>query len=196
MSSGISVIIPTVAPRRKMLAEALASVAAQTMQPDAVIVQEDTEREGAAATRQRAQNQVQTEYTCPLDDDDVLYPQHCEVLLAEAERTGADVVYSWFDCTGQDPFPQFEGQPWDNASPHLFPVTFLARTEVILVAGGWSNGAKELYGHEQVSGEDWRLVLALVANDAKIMHLPERTWRWVHHGQNSSGLASNIRWDS
>lgn len=195
VTSGISVIVPTVAPRRAMLREALRSVADQAMPPAAIIIQDDVNREGAAATRQKAQDRVDTEWTCPLDDDDILYPQHCEVLLAEAERTNADLVYGWFDCTGSDPFPQFEGIPWDDTSPHLFPVTWLARTEVIRAAGGWRNESQELYGHSLVSGEDWNLVLSLVRIGAKIVHLPERTWRWVHHGGNSSGLPANIWWN-
>jgi len=193
---GVSVIIPTVAPRANMLQRALASVTAQTLQPDAVIVQEDTEREGAAATRQRAQDRVTTEWTAPLDDDDSFYPQHLEVLAAEAARTGADLVYSWFDvCNGTDPFPQFFDKPWSNDDPHLFPVTWLGRTEAIQAAGGWADGSQGLYGHADVSGEDWRLILALVANDAHIVHLAQRTWQWTIHGGNSSGLARNVRWD-
>ena len=196
MIPGISVVIPTVAPRAGMLREALRSVAEQTLVPDMIIVQDDVDHEGAAATRQKAQDRVTTEWTAPLDDDDLLQPQHLEALAEEAARTGADLVFPWFDMrNGTDPFPQFFGEPWDNSAPHLFPVTWLGRTEVIQAAGGWAAASADLYGHSQVSGEDWRLILGLVAKDAKIVHLPQRTWTWVVHGSNSSGLPTNVRWD-
>lgn len=189
MASGISIVIPTVAPRRNMLREAIASVAAQTLLPDTIIIQDDTEHEGAAVTRQRAQERVQTKWTCPLDDDDVLYPQHCELLLAEAMRTGADVVYPWYDCPAGDPLASHEGVPFNNDNPRLFPVTFLGRTEVICAAGGWQGMEGTV-----ASQEDWALILNLVKTGAKIVHLPVRTWLWNHHGSNSSGRPENIRW--
>lgn len=200
MTSGISVIVPTVAPRASMLHRALDSVTAQTMQPDLVIVQEDTEREGAAATRQRAQDQVETEYTCPLDDDDSFLPVHLEHLLAEAGRTNADLVFPWYEVRGgADPMPEAFGRDWDayltEFGPYQFPVTFLARTEVIRAAGGWAP-MPEGQRLEARPGEDWKLILSLVALGAKIVHLPEITWVWHHHGQNSSGLPERIQWGS
>lgn len=198
MTSGISVIIPTVAPRANMLQRALDSVTAQTLQPDVVIVQEDVEREGAAATRQRAQDKVTTEYTCPLDDDDELFPMHLEHLLTEAERTGADLVFPWYEVHGGgDPMPEAFGRDWDaylnEYGPYQFPVTFLARTEAIRAAGGWEPHP-EAGSRVGFSGEDWRLCLALVALGAKIVHLPEKTWIWNHWGGNSSGLPERVAW--
>lgn len=188
MTLQISVIVPTVPPRAGMLAQALASVDAQTLQPTAIIVQEDTDRAGAAVTRQRAQDRVRTEWTAPLDDDDLLYPQHLQRLADVAVETGADLVFPWYDCTGNDPFPQLEGKPWANDDPHVFPVTFLARTEAIRAAGGW-----QVYP-EVGSNEDWRLILTLVDMDAHIVHLNERTWQWRHWGGNSSGRADRVPW--
>jgi glycosyltransferase involved in cell wall biosynthesis len=189
MIPGISVVIPTVAPRAAMLRECLRSIADQTLAPDAIIVQKDVDREGAAVTRQKAQERVTTEWTCPLDDDDVLYPQHCELLLAEAIRTGADVVYPWYDCPAGDPLASHEGVPFNSDDPRLFPVTFLGRTEAILAAGGWQGMEGTV-----ASQEDWALILNLVKIGAKIVHLPIRSWLWNHHGANSSGRPENIRW--
>lgn len=204
MIPGISVVIPTVAPRRAMLREALRSVADQTLAPDAIIIQEDVNREGAAVTRQKGTDRVDTDTVAFLDDDDVLYPQHLERLHATMQETGADLVYGWFDVQGgTDPFPQFEGLPWDSAVPRQFPVTYLARTEAIRVAGGWTDGwdpanaenpGTDEYGNR--AGEDFRLTLRLVANGAKIVHLPERTWGWRHHVGNTSGLPSRVHWNA
>lgn len=200
MTPQISIIIPTVPPRAGMLADALASVEAQTLPPAAVIVQEDTDHAGAAATRQRAQDRVETEYTAPLDDDDVLYPQHLQRLAAVAGKTGADLVFSWYDMRGgADPMPEAFGRDWDaylaEHGPYQFPVTFLARTDAIRAAGGWAPMPEGQRLAAQ-PGEDWRLCLALVELGAKIVHLPERTWIWVHHGANASGLPNRISWDA
>jgi glycosyltransferase involved in cell wall biosynthesis len=198
MIPGISVVIPTVAPRTTMLHRALNSVTAQTLQPEVVIVQEDSDRKGAAATRQRAQDSVETEYTCPLDDDDELLPMHTEHLFAEAQRTDADLVFPWYEVHGGgDPMPEAFGRDWEayltEFGPYQFPVTFLARTEVIRAAGGWEPMPEGQRLAAQ-PGEDWRLCLALVAMGAKIVHLPEKTWIWHHHGQNTSGLPERVAW--
>lgn len=131
------------------------------------------------------------------------------------EETGADVVYPWMD--GNDPFPMFEGRPWDRNNPHLFPICYLARTQMVLEAGGFHYASKDLYGHELVAGEDWRLILHLNCRRglsggqidpatgephdhddecklAVIHHHPERTWYYRAHGANSSGLPHNVPW--
>lgn len=191
-------LIPTVAARANMLQQALTSVKAQTLQPDVVIIQEDAEREGAAATRQRAQDKVRTVWTAPLDDDDQLLPHHLEHLLAEAERTDADLVFPWYEVRGGgDPMPEAFGRDWDaylsEHGPYQFPVTFLARTEVIQAAGGWCP-MPEGQRLEARPGEDWRLTLKLVEMGAKIVHMPEISWIWNHWGGNASGLPQNIPW--
>lgn len=202
MTSNITVIIPTVAPRREMLARALASVGRQTLQPDTIHVSDDVDRIGGARNRQRALDRVTTELTAPLDDDDEFLPHHLEVLAAELERTNADLTFGWFDVIGgTDPFPWAEGKPWNDAEPHQIPVTWLARTEIVQAVGGfagdWDVDQAEDPGVDQDgnrAGEDFRLVLRLVNAGAKIAHLNNRSWLWYHHGTNSMGLPSRVAW--
>lgn len=204
MSNGISLVVTTIAPRRPLLARALASIGAQTLLPEVVVITEDTRRLGAARNRQNGTDQVATEFVAYLDDDDELDPPHLERLAAEMNRTGADLIFPWFTVVGgTDPFPHSFGRPWDNTEPHQIPVTFLARTEVIREAGGWTLGWEEVDAEDpgtdrdgNRAGEDWRLCLRLCAMDAKIVHLPERTWRWHHDSGNTSGLPSRVRWDA
>ena len=199
--SGITVVVTTVGePRRAMLRRALESVWSQTLQPDQVVVAQDTQRYGAAWNRQLGHRCVRTPLVAYLDDDDEFYPTHLERLHAEMLRTGADLVYPWFDVfAGVDPFPMFYELPWDNARPHQIPVTFLARTEAISEVGGWYDGvdpddpSKDPDGNR--AGEDWRLTMRLVERDAKIVHLPERTWRWHHDSGNTSGQPSRVTWE-
>lgn len=193
----ITVVIPTVAPRQQMLNRALKSVAAQTLQPADVIVVTDTERQGAPLTRQRGLEAVKTKLVAFLDDDDEFLPQHLERCREHLYSTGADLVYPWFHVVGgTDPFPQFYGRPWDPQAPHHTTVTVLARTDALLAVGGFlAEGPDNLDNPDDPrAGEEYRMVLALNSAGYWISHLPERTWNWHHHGQNTSGLPRKVRW--
>lgn len=197
----VTVIIPSIPGRTVLLGEAVISVLAQTTKPDALVVAVDHGQVGAPGTRDRALHMVDTTWTAPCDDDDTLGPKHLGALLDAAASTGADLVYPWFDVAGgTDPFPQWEGVPWDNDHPHQVPVTMLARTELLCDVGGWSFGWDPTQGADpgvdrdgNRAGEDYRLILRLAAAGAKIVHLPVRTWTWRHHGGNTAGLPSRVR---
>lgn len=132
---------------------------------------------GAAVTRNHGVLMVETEWTAFLDSDDFLDPDHVAKLRTCADQTGADYVYPWFRVQGgTDPFPMFFGRPWDNAAPHSTTITILIKTELV-----------QRVGFREVQWEDWDFTLRCVAEGAKIVHLPERTWTWVHHGANSMG---------
>lgn len=200
--SDITVVIPTIPPRREQLTRALTSVYGQRLTPDHIVVQIDSEKQGAALNRDAGLEQVTTTWTAFLDDDDVFYPQHLAYLLEEAEKTDADLVYPWFDVLGgTDPFPQFEGLPWDSEAPHQVPITFLVKTDLAKAVGGFSGdwndeNALDENGHRM--GEDLHFIYKFVAAGHKIVHLNERTWGWYHwslpNGSvgNTSGLPS--RW--
>lgn len=197
--SDVTVCIPSIPPRESMLKRALMSVAHQTYTCETAVAI-DTERKGAPATRDVALNAAQTDWVAFLDDDDWLYPQHIERLLQCAADTNADLVYPWFDVVGgTDPFPQFFARPWDDNDPHQIPITFLCTRKLALAVGGFSfdwdtsqgnDPGLDEYGNR--AGEDYRFTLRCVAAGAKIVHLPEKTWGWSHHGSNTSGLPS--RW--
>jgi glycosyltransferase involved in cell wall biosynthesis len=175
----VTVVVPYHAARKRngMLQRAINSVNAQTI-PHLLITVEDTQHQGAAATRQRGLNQVTTPWVAFLDSDDELDPTHLQQLLACAEQTGADYVYPWFRVRGgRDPFPVFFGKPWDNQHPHATTITILVRTELAKRVG---------FSGE---GEDFRFTKGCIAAGAKIVHLPRRSWTWHHHGGgNTSGL--------
>jgi glycosyltransferase involved in cell wall biosynthesis len=194
MREGTTVVVCAIPTRMRMLSQALASVAAQTFQPVAISVSIDHERSGAAVNRQRAFDAVDTEWTAFLDDDDYLLPKHLERLVACQHDSGADLVFPWFDTepAGCDPFPMHEGRSYDPKDPHQFPITYLVRTEVVREAGGFVTipvGPEHADGNR--AGEDWDLQLRLGAIGAKIVHLPERTWVWRHHGYGTPGTPGN-----
>src|SRR6188508_3476511 len=94
----ISVIIPAHPGRVRngLLAQAIDSVHRQELLPDAVHIAYDLDREGAAATRQRALLSARTDWVAFLDSDDMFLPKHLLWLLRHAQATEADFVYSWF----------------------------------------------------------------------------------------------------
>ena len=72
--SSVTVIIPTIPPRKAELIRAIESINNQTHPATAIIIETDLHKEGATITRQRALEKVTTDYYLPLDDDDTLKP--------------------------------------------------------------------------------------------------------------------------
>jgi glycosyltransferase involved in cell wall biosynthesis len=181
----ITVVVPTIAPRIALLDRALRSVEAQKLRADAVIVVEDRERVGAAATRNRALADVRTEFVAFLDDDDELYPDHLLRLARYVRLSGVDVAYSGYDVEGGDDPVNCFGIPFDASllrRRNFVPVTVLARTELVRKAGGFQNRPDE----NGDPCEDWGLWLSMLDNGAKFGHLPVKTWRW-HLGDTTKG---------
>jgi glycosyltransferase involved in cell wall biosynthesis len=181
----ITVVVPTIAPRRELMLRAMRSIGGQTLSPRVIRVEEDHDRAGAAATRNRALATVQTDWVAFLDDDDELLPNHLKLCARYASLTGVDVVYPGYEVVGgTDPVGCF-GLPFDAGllrRRNFIPVTVLARTELVLEAGGFQERTDE---HGDPC-EDWGLWLALLERGAKFGHLPQRTWRW-HLGDTTRG---------
>ena len=158
----------------------------QTLPAKDVVVSLDRERAGAATTRQRALEQVTTEWVAFLDDDDEFKPGHLSCLVAAAQDTGADYVYSWYDCIGgTDPLPHF-GKPFDHCNPTQTTITTLVRTELALEAN-FITPVNYPTPDGNIAGEDWHFTLKCVNLGGYIYHTPYRTWKWWHWGGNTSG---------
>ncbi len=191
----IAVIIPTIPERAHLLTRALASVTAQTLQPDEVCIAIARPDEPAWATRHRALRMATAEWIAPLDDDDEFLPHHLERCAAHQAATGADMVFPWFvedHCS--DPFPGEFGTPWDPAHPRQTTTVIFARRDAVLDVGGYrfDDGDRHDHGGNR-AGEDFDLVKRLNVAGYRIEHLPERTWVWWHWSDefgtgNTSGL--------
>ena len=196
----VTVVVPSIPTRSTLLQRALESVYAQTVVPAAVSVRADQTRLGAPQNRDLTVGKASTKWLAFLDDDDTLEPDHLRLLLAMAEATDADLVYPWFTVKGgTDPFPQWEGVPWSNDTPHQVPITFLVKTEAYREVGGFSYEWDPAQGADpgvdadgNRAGEDYRFILRLAAAGKKIVHLNKRTWVWYHHSSNTMGLPT--RW--
>lgn len=185
----ITVVIPSLPSRAEWLCRVLRSVDAQTLRPASARLVIDYEREGAAITRNRALEAVTTDWVAFLDDDDEFLPEHLAKLANHARVTGSDVVYSCCQVVGPlgqlIPLREEWGRCGQAFDPELLrqksylPVTCLARTDLAKRA---RFGAPEgsLY-------DDWGFYLRMLDLGARFAHLPETTWIWHHHGQNTSG---------
>jgi len=189
----VTVCIPSIPPRVKLLQRAITSVLQQQFPAAGISVCVDKHKEGPAVVRNRLLAGVQTPWIAWLDDDDVLYPNHLSVCVQHAERSNADLVYPWFDVVGgRDPFPHHFGKPWNPEDPVQTTITTLVRTEALRAVGGFPLPASATDAEGNRAGEDFLAVLALNAAGCKIEHVAERTWAWHHHARNTSGLTT--RW--
>lgn len=186
--NSVTAVIPVHLPNldNGYLNQAIKSVARQTRPVDAISVAVDSTHAGAAVTRTRAVHGVETEWCAFLDSDDLWYPHHVEVLLETAEKTGADLVFPWFDVPrGYDPFPEFEGQPFNAGELRVrnyIPITVLVRTLLISQVGGFTPK-----GPPENPCEDHGTWLKLLDAGAKFVHHNGRTWQYLWHKGNTSG---------
>jgi len=191
MSSDVTVVIPAMPTRMHYLNEALDSVIRQTLSPDAIIVEFDSKREGAWATRNKAMLKANTKWTAFLDDDDMFMPHHLEFLRRKADQESLDLCWGWFEVQGgTDPFPNHRGRTYDPNDPHSFPISVLVKTSFLHLAyaemggfqsdttGSWLSQDRPLWDH------------VICKQHARHAAFNETTWIWRHHATNSSGLPS------
>lgn len=184
---GITVCVASHPARFKngLLARALTSIAAQTEQPEEILVMNDLYRRGAGHVRRDLLNRVQTEWTAWLDSDDEWFPGHLEKLMTVAEETDSVWVFSWFDSF-LDPLGHF-GLPFNPCTPHHTTMNVLERTDIAQEVG-FPDSSR----HGGYSNEDWAHITGFARlcceRGLKMTHLAERTWTYhMGHG-NSSGL--------
>lgn len=173
----ITTITPTIPVRQEKLHRALRSICLQELAPTEIMVISDTERRGAGATRNRMLDRAVTEWVAFLDDDDELLPHHLKRCWEVQQATGVDVVVPWFQCMGgSDPIACNRGIQPDPLNMHQFGITCLVRREAIgeirFIEDPW---------------EDFHFWSALGAAGATFHAIPDETWRYWHHGLNTSG---------
>lgn len=195
----VGVAIPSIPSRKKQLARTLSSVVSQTRYPDQISVAVDTKRQGAAPTRNRAWQALETDWVAFIDDDDEFYSQHLEKCLKHAHETGADLVFPWFDLykmgelNGKDPLGAKgiadEDIPGRLERANFIPVTVVVKREMLAEVGGFPIPLSEEWPMRDC--EDWGCWKRIIKAGGKISHLDEVTWKWHHWGYGKKGVPGN-----
>ena len=182
----ISVITATMLPERaERLAQAIASVQGQTLQPSEHLIGVDYLRKGGARVYNQLAAGASGDWLATLPDDDVLFPDHLASLHELTD--GADVVYSWAEVSGDDPWLAYN-QPFDPELLRRLSIVShvaLIRTELVLDVGGWDLGR----------GYDWRFWVKALDAGARFICLARPTWRyrlderWGHESRPWLGAA-------
>lgn len=188
----VTVLIPSIPPRTRMLNRALVSVLNQMRMPDRIVVSIDHDRKGSAANRNQVVATVDTDWVAFLDDDDEFLPQHLLTLLQNSDE--ADVIYAGCTVIGPhgEEIPDREewgrfGKIFDAdrlRKKSYLPITSLVRMELARQSS-FVRPTGSVY-------DDWGFYLGLLDMDARFLHVPQKTWVWHHHGTNTQGLPN--RW--
>jgi len=170
----ITVVTPTLPQRSPLLAEAVASVSKQTHQVSGHLIGADYRRDGPVDMRNRLINIVDTEWTAFLDDDDILFPKHFEVMLPYADK--ADLIWTWCVSEGRgsfNPNSSFNERRLREDGNYI-PITVAVRTSFLREVGGFRE-------HPQ---EDWDLWVRLLDAGARFLNVPVITWNYRFLGEN------------
>jgi glycosyltransferase involved in cell wall biosynthesis len=193
----VTVVIPHIPVRTFELGRAVASVTAQTLQPENVVIAFDKRHDGSAITRNRALYHISTTWVAFLDDDDEFLPNHLETLVRYAQREGATVVYTGCRVVDERNNAIPLREEWGRFGQTFDPDLLRQRSYIPVTSLVHANMAKQaLFGpprHALDSDyDDWGFYLRLLEIGARFLHVPEVTWIW-HHGQyNTSGRGD--RW--
>lgn len=194
MRNDVTVAIAHIPQRFRELSRAVTSVARQNHQADAISIATDNLYEGAWVTRTRAVSTVNTEWVALLDDDDFFHPTHLSTLVSAANADpSVDYWFTYFEVlNGKDPLNHF-GKVWDPEHPHQTTTTVMVRTELAKQVG-WHLPEPGQTIDRQMAGEDFAFTLGCRDAGAKIVHIPQVTWTYVHSAEPLVGNTSGMGW--
>jgi glycosyltransferase involved in cell wall biosynthesis len=179
----VTVCVVSLPERHTLLAEALASVRAQTLQPDAVLIGVDPRVVGEAANMNRLVRAASTEWVAFLHDDDLWDPGH----LAAGSALDCDVAVASFRLVGR-PESSIERHHCDyddlRHTNWFPPSTVMARREQVLAWGGFAQAPPGAW----VDWTTWRSWLAQGARFA-CTHEHTVSYRFGHGYGNGSWAA-------
>jgi glycosyl transferase family 2 len=202
----VAVCIPTIPGREPELMRSEQSAVLQRRKPDQILVELDSGRTGAAATRNRLLARVTSDVIAWLDDDDWLSDIHIAACMRVLELDpSVDLVYPRpVMVGGEDPTATtrqgvFPVSPWGirfgpEQEQHIrtrgsfIPMTHCVRTDFVRRTGGFPEGRTLDNGRYQ--GEDERYLINLLDAGARFEHLDRKTWRWNVNPRSTAGRGS------
>jgi len=150
------------------------------------------ENRGQAASRNRGISLAETEFIALLDQDDVWYPRHCEVLVAPL-RASAKMGWAYSNCDSVDrdgalirahmldsfptTHPKRDLQTCLSEDMFILPAASLIRRSAIDSVGGFD---EQLVGYE-----DDDLFLRMFVLGWDNAYIPDSLSFWRMHGSNT-----------
>lgn len=170
--SRVTVVTVSIPERHELLAQAHASLRAQTYGPVPWLIRVDEPDEWGPAHIARQRNAllaaVQTEWMAVLDDDDLLDPTYLERVSEHFDD--ADVIYTY--CRGfEHPYGPFDRERLQREN--FIDGECLLRTELVRRVGGYP--ANSIV-------EDWQLFKLLAETGARFVCIAEQLRTHRHDG--------------
>lgn len=176
----IAAVVVSLPERHDLLCEALASIRAQTRQPDDTVVGIDPYRLGEVDNQNRLIDATDAEWLAFLHDDDLWEPRHLEV--AERHMSEADVIVARFDMVGR---PWHTIEPWHENFADLTWTNWIGSPSMVVVR-------REVFGHwtqpcHRHRWIDWCNWNRLYQAGARFVDTHEVTtvYRFTQHGNGS-----------
>ncbi len=166
----VSILTPSILPRRDFLRECENSVKSQTFHEWEHIVEVDRNQDGCAFTMNRLAEAAHGEWLLPLADDDLILPGCLEALVSHAN--GSDVVYAPPLVTGN------EDRWWFFQEPPAIPSFALIRKSLWAKLGGYDESLKR--------EEDRNLWIAAMNANARFTRVDLPLWVYRQHAGNKS----------
>lgn len=176
----LTVITATIPERALMLAEVAACLDAQNERPE-WLIEVDEDGDGPVPHLNRLADKVDTDWLFRLDDDDLIDPDHFEI-LADYLTDDYDIVYSWPRVVPAGP----DGANWLQVVmplPTLEGRNFIASAAAVRVSM-W----RELGGLRDVVDEDHDFWIRAWRAGARFRCVPRVTWTyrmgdWPHRSE-------------
>jgi hypothetical protein len=168
----LTLVTVTRGQRPEMIVEMYGSVAGQTVAPAAHLTVFD-DGAGYAATVTRAVRMVETGWFCLVDDDDLLLPNHVELL---AGNLSADVVWTWCEVRGRRWSPNEPYQPGVLQGRNYIPANHACSTDLF----------RFLDGYRDAEHPDHDFLARAEQSGATFLNVPTITWVYRFHGGNMS----------
>jgi glycosyltransferase involved in cell wall biosynthesis len=175
----IAAVIVSLPERANLLTECLASVHAQTRQPDDIVVGIDPRRLGEVGNMNRLLDATDSDFVAFLHDDDLWMPDH--LATCEALFDNADVVVSRFDLVGR---PWTTIEPWHSDFADLQRTNWIGSPSMVVARRATFGRWCEPYG--KFRWIDWANWYRLWESGARFVDTGKVTTSYRFMGGNGS----------
>jgi hypothetical protein len=185
----LTIFMSSLPERGKLRAQALDSIEEQTLKPSHLLWEIDRNRRGPVMAYNALAKKITTEWLFPFADDDLLDPNHFEI-LSKGLGPDVDIVYTWCRLTGRPDISETTFQimpPEDYKERRKFYNSLKKRNFIPGCAAIRTSLWRKLDGYSEARvHEDWDFWVRALNLNAKFLCIPEVTWTyridptWIH----------------